>query len=129
MPAAFHISEDEGLITVQVDDAVELAELFDTAKALTSDPSYDPALPLLADLRGMRVELEADALEPFNRFVVNSYGRNRRASTAVVVDHEMDRKLAAAIYWLSCALGHCEMFDDYDHALKWLIKREFAGAL
>jgi hypothetical protein len=129
MPAAFHISEDEGLITVQVDDSIELAEFFQTAQALASDPSYDPALPLLADLRGMRIDLDGEALEPFNRFMVSTYGRDRLASTAVVVDHEMDRKLCAAIYWLSCALGRCEMFDDYDHALKWLIRREFAGAL
>ena len=46
---------------------------------------------------------------------------------AVVIDSEMSRELVANIYWLACAVGGTEVFDDYDHALKWLIRREFAN--
>ncbi len=129
MPAAYHISDDEGLITVQVEDSVDLADLYETAKALRADDGYSSGLPLLVDLRGMRLELEKAALDPFNAYIVDNFGQARTASTAVVVDHEMDGKLTAAVYWLSCAIGACEMFDDYDQALKWLIRREFASAL
>jgi hypothetical protein len=77
----------------------------------------------------MRVKLEAAAVKPFNRFILAQFGRNRDASTAVVVDSEMNRELCAAIYWLNCAIGGSEMFEDYELALKWLIKREFANVL
>ena len=46
---------------------------------------------------------------------------------AVVIDGEMSRELSAAIYWLACAVGGTEVFDDYDHALRWLIRKEFAA--
>ena len=128
MPTAYHISDDEGLITVQVDDAVDLADLYQTAQALHADGSYSGARPLLVDLRGMRLKLEKAALTPFNTLIVDNFGANRTASTAVVVDHRMDSELTAAIYWLSCAVKSCEMFDDYDHALRWLIVREFANS-
>jgi hypothetical protein len=73
----------------------------------------------------MRLELNREDLQPFNRYMVGAF-RNRGASTAVVIDCDMSQKLSAAIYWLACAVGDTEVFDDYDHALKWLIRREFA---
>lgn len=128
MSSRFHIATDEGLISVQVQAQINLAELHDLAKAVLSSEDYDAALPLLIDLRGMRLELERQAAEPFNRFMISSLG-NRGGSTAVVIDGGMSSKLSAAVYWLACAVGGTEVFDDYDHALKWLIRREFvAGA-
>ena len=46
---------------------------------------------------------------------------------AAVIDGDMSRDLVAGIYWLACAVGGTEVFDDYDHALKWLIRREFVN--
>ena len=66
--------------------------------------------------------LAHDAVKPFNRF------GGREGSIAVVIDGDMSGKLEAVVYWLACAIGHAEVFDDYDHALKWLIRREFAGS-
>jgi hypothetical protein len=126
MPSTYHINPDEGLITVKIDGEVDLAEVFETAHGLCEDPAYDPALPLLADLRGMRVALQEAALKPFNRFIISQFGKPRSASIAVVVDQEMDKELCAAVYWLNCAVSVSEMFEDYDLALKWLIRREFA---
>jgi len=129
MPATYFISPDEGLITVKVDGNIELEELFGLARGLHEDARYDPDLPLLADLRGMRLELANAASEPFSDFVISRFGSPRNASMAVVVDNDMDRELVAAVYWLSCAVGGNEMFEDYDLALKWLMRREFARAL
>jgi len=129
MPAAFHINEDEGLVTIQVQLEVDLADLYEVARSLYEDSDYDPALPLLVDLRGMRLTLESDALKPFNRYVISRYGRGRTASIAIVIDHDMHKDLCAAVYWLSCAIDRSELFEDYDHALKWLIRREFANVL
>lgn len=129
MPSEFHINKDEGLITVQINEEVDLVEIFETARNLHDHADYDPALPLLVDLRGMRLTLEEAALKPFNRYIIWHFGDSRTASIAVVVDHEMDRELCAAVYWLTCAVSGCEMFEDYELALKWLIRREFATAL
>ena len=128
MPATHHINSDEGLITVRITGQVDLVEVFEAARDLYDDADYDPALPLLADLRGMRLTLHAAALKPFNRFIISHFGKPRSASIAVVVDHEMDKELCAAVYWLNCAVNGSEMFEDYDQALRWLIRREFAAA-
>lgn len=129
MSSMFHINTDEGLITVQIREDVDLVDVFETARDLHDHAEYDPALPLLVDLRGMRLVLEEAALKPFNRYIIGHFGKSRSASVAVIVDHEMDKELYAAVYWLNCAVTGCEMFEDYDMALKWLIKREFATAL
>ena len=128
MPATYHINPDEGLITVQIDGDVDLVDVFETARDLRDDTAYEPTLPLLADLRGMRVKLNAAALKPFNRFIISHFGRPRSTSIAVVVDEDMDKELCAAVYWLNCSINAAEMFDDYDLALKWLIRKEFAAA-
>lgn len=127
MLPGFHIADEEGLISIQVSHATDLANLHDLAKDLLDSDGYDPELPLLVDLRGMRLELVKDAVDRFSQFIVSSF-RGRQGSIAVVIDCDMSRKLAAAVYWLACAIGQTEVFDDYDHALKWLIRREFVNA-
>lgn len=126
MPANYHISADDGLITVQVDSEVNLADLYEVAKQLHNDPDYDAGLPLLLDLRSMRLSIAEGAREPFNQFIIGNYGRQREASIAVVIDTQLDEQCCADIYWLACAVGNAELFEEYDLALKWLIKREFA---
>lgn len=130
VPAAYFIEPDEGLITVRVEGDVDIEEVFAAARGLHEDPAYDPSLPLLADLRGMRMALDPVAVEPLNEFIITRFGAPpRNASMAIVVDGDMGGKLCAAIYWLSCAIGGNEMFEDYELALKWLMRREFACAL
>ena len=127
MAPGFHIATDDGLISVQVGDQIDLVDLYELAKDVLDDDAYDPALPLLADLRGMRLTLEQNALKPFSRFVLGRF-KGRRGSMAVVIDGDMSRQLSAAVYWLACAVGGTEVFDDYDHAMKWLMRKEFVGA-
>ncbi len=126
MSPVFHISKDEGLISVRVEADIDLVGLYELAKSLYSDPAYEIDLPLLVDLRGMHFDLKQSATEPFSQYIINHYS-GREASIAVVIDPDMENKLCAAIYWLSCAVTGTELFDDYDHALKWLIRREFAN--
>ena len=126
MSAGFHIAKDEGLISIQVPGEIDLVDLYELVQAVVNEADYDPALPLLLDLRGMRLEIVRAAAEPFSRFIIQNF-KGRLGSMAVVIDTEMSRKLSAAVYWLACAVGGTEVFDGYDHALKWLIRREFAG--
>ncbi|MFV2089105.1 MAG: hypothetical protein ACC642_00465 [Pseudomonadales bacterium] len=128
MSVLFHVSGDEGLISVRVESEIDLVGLYELAKSVHSDPGYDPTLPLLVDLRGMRIDLKRSAVEPFSRYIISHFN-DRQASIAVVIDSEMEDKLCAAVYWLACAVNGAELFDDYDHALKWLIRREFADGV
>ncbi|HEY5644891.1 MAG TPA: hypothetical protein VIS76_03020 [Pseudomonadales bacterium] len=128
MSPGYHIATDDGLITVQVRCTVALADLQKLAETILADEKYDPVLPLLFDLRDMRLDLNSAATDSFSRFVVANF-RGRAGSMAVIIDGDMNRALSAGIFWLSCALGGTEVFEDYDHALKWLIRREFAPSL
>lgn len=128
MSPGYHIASDDGLITVQVRCTVTLADLQRLAETILADQNYDPVLPLLFDLRNMRLDLNAEATETFSRFVVANF-RDRAGSMAVIIDGDMNRALSAGIFWLSCAVGGTEVFEDYDHALRWLIRREFAPSL
>jgi hypothetical protein len=127
MAPAYHIASDDGLISIQVSSEIDLADLYELAKSVVSSADYDPTLPMIMDLRGMLLDWHQDATEPFTRFIIDNF-RDREGSMAVVLDSEMSRDLVAGIYWLACAVGGTEVFDDYDHALKWLIRREFADS-
>ncbi len=126
MPVEHHIADDASITTVQVSGSVVPDELQAGVEALIADPGYDPALPLLVDLRGMEIELDCRALEPFNGFVIEHLGLSRAASMAVVIDNDLESELCAAIYWLSCAVYGTELFEDYDLAIKWLFRRDLA---
>ncbi len=128
MTPVYHIASDDGLISIQVSNEIDLAELYELGKAVLSSADYDPELPLITDLRGMRLDWRQAATKPFVRFVIDNF-KDRPGSIAVVIDNEMSSDLVAGIYWLACAVGDAEVFDDYDHALKWLIRREFVPAL
>lgn len=125
MPPAYHIANDDGLISIQVSDEIDLVALYELAKDILGSDDYATDLPFLIDLRGMRLEIRPEAAEPFSAFIIDRF-RNRSGSMAVVIDGEMSGTLSAAVYWLACAVGGTEVFDDYDHAIKWLIRREFA---
>jgi hypothetical protein len=127
MAPAYHIGTDDGLISIQVASETDLVDLYELGKSVLASEEYDPELPLLIDLRGMRLDWREAATEPLLRFALDNF-RGRAGSMAAVIDSEMSRELVAGIYWLACAVGGTEVFDDYDHALKWLIRREFVGA-
>ena len=41
-------------------------------------------------------------------------------------DH-LDQMSVASLYHLSCNMPKTELFDQYEQALKWLMKNEFVG--
>ena len=126
MPTGYHINESDGLITVEVAGSVDLGDIFEGARQFLADPSYDPNLPQLVDLRGMDIAWQATTIKPFTQFMLQNYAPQARACVAVVVDPELDGDTCARVYWLSCALGNSEVFDSYELALKWLMKQGFA---
>lgn len=128
MPLTYHIDTDAGLINLSGQDTVALNDLVDCGNAVLNDDAFAPTLPQLVDLRSVRFALvppglyEQQALLLINRFngVVNS-------SVAVVVSGGLPQPIIAEIYRITSQFSRAELFEDYDHAMRWLIKTAFAG--
>lgn len=126
MSCAYHINNNEGLVTIYGNDRVAAAEIVNTLKALFGDPNFDPNLPQLVDLRGLNhFETELDQHQTQN-FLHDHYRARISSSVAVVVDDQLEPDLISALYLWSCNLEKTEIFDQYNQALKWLMRREFA---
>lgn len=135
MPLGYHINQDDGLITVQGDGAVPLGDLTRLGEALLGDGRYDPALPQLLDFRGLRphgqpsdgVPQDIGVLDELRAFIRERYRARVAANVAVVIDEHLESRHCADIFLLTCAIERAELFADYDQALKWLMRRAFAG--
>lgn len=125
MALDYHISADEGLITVQAAGGVPLGELARFGRSLLADRAYDPRLPQLIDFRGMR-PVRPGQLGELREFVQQIYRPRVESSVAVVIDEHLERRHGADIYLLTCAISDAELFCDYDQALRWLMRRAFA---
>lgn len=133
MPLGYHINPDEGLITLQGTGEVPVAEFTRVCRAMLEDRNYDPDLPQLVDLRGLRpAPLQADGsalpgLESLRAFVQEDFGPRVNADVAVVIDDHLEERHCADIFLLTCAVHEAELFADYDQALRWLMRRAFAA--
>jgi hypothetical protein len=125
MPVGYHISPDDGLITVTAGGSVLLSEIARAGELMLADSTYDPWLPQLLDMRGLRPP-PAGELPTLRRFVEERYRDGVRASIAVVIDEHLESLHCAEIFLLTCALHDAELFADYDQALRWLMRRAFA---
>ncbi len=126
MNCGYHINQDDGLVTITGNKNVEIAEAFDLGEALLQDPSFDEQLPHLVDLRGLRLTPNPHSAAAFRTFVLETYRPQVKSSIAIVVDDSLDRLSLAGLYHMSCSMDKTEVFDQYDQALKWLMRREFA---
>ena len=125
MPCGYHLNQEEGLVTITGTDKVSISEAIALGRKLLADPVFDSRLPHLIDLRGMEIDRSKEDSSEFRDFVLMSYRPMVAASIAVVIDHSLDQGSVASLYHLSCAMEQTEMFDRYDQALKWLMRREF----
>lgn len=125
MPVGYHINPDDGLVTVRGDGDVTIGELVGVGESILADPAYDPALPQLVDLRGLR-PAPRDDLERLQSFVHDDYRDRVAANVAVVIDDHLESRHCADIFLITCAIHDAELFVDYDQALKWLMRNAFA---
>ncbi len=125
MPCGYHLNQEDGLVTITGSGEVSLSEAISIGRELLDDPVFDPQLPHLIDLRGVEVEHSHDDSMEFREFVLQAYRPGVDASIAVVIDHSLDQAAVANLFHLSCAMEQTELFDQYDQALKWLMRREF----
>lgn len=126
MPSGYHINQEEGLVTLTGSTEMKILEACEIGRALLQDPEFDSQLPHLVDLRGLHLQRDARSSAQFRRFVLDTYVPRVHASIAVVVDDSLDQLSLAGLYHICCSMDRTELFDQYDQALKWLMRREFA---
>ena len=126
MPLSYHIDAEQGLITVSGADVVAGPELVTCARALVTDPAFDQNLPHLVDIRGMSVaEIHAGERNALSQILETEYEQRETACVAVVVDEHLESEQTADLYRWVCRLEQFELFDSFDLALRWLVKRGF----
>jgi hypothetical protein len=125
MPCGYHISIDDGLITVTGSGHVSVLQAIALGQALLADTEFDGRVPQLVDLRGLVLPQALRETEQFREFVLGHFQPAVSASVAVVVDDSLDTRSTAALYHLICSLHQAELFDRYEHALRWLLQHEF----
>jgi hypothetical protein len=132
MPCGYHINLEDGLVTISAEAELDLAQLHTLGQQVLADPAFDPYLPQLVDLRGLNILHEQDSLhgqqtaEASRNFALSSYRPRVQSSVAVIIDESLDADSIASLFHLSCSMDKTELFDHYDQAIKWLMRREFA---
>lgn len=123
VPASYHINRADEFVSLRLSGKVDLVEVYELCQAFLQDPDFSPTWPHLVDLRGLEIELKSGALRPFSTFLLTKYRpRFAQAPIAVVMDPDNDSDFSAGLYRFTCNLGNAELFDDYPHAMKWLLK-------
>ena len=129
MPLTYHIDADAGLINLTGEDHLALGDLLRCAESLLEDSRFDPELPQLLDLRRASFN-SAKALpdDPRLLTLMNRFNARVVANIAVIVPGDLPKHQIAEIYRFTCQFNRAELFEDFDHAMRWLIKTEFVGA-
>lgn len=132
MALGYHISQEDGLVTIRGEGRATFDELAQLGQQLIGDPDYDDGMPQLIDLRGLRIAAGGIAaggtLDALRAFVQRHYRQRVNASVAVVIDDRLERRHAATIFRLTCEIGDAELFSDYGLAIRWLMRQAFAPA-
>ena len=125
MPCGYHMNLEDGLVTINGAEELDMGAFVDLGEQVLSDPTFDPYLPQLVDLRGLQVGPDHVGATHLRDFIVTIYRPRVQSSIAVVIDGSLHERAVAGLYHLCCAMDATELFDQYDQALKWLMRREF----
>jgi len=128
MAVAYHINHEQGLVTLGGSNTVDIDDARDLGRAVLQDAKMDPKLPHLIDLRGLSVTRTTAQARAFREFAIGEYAPKVQGSIAVVIDEALDEQSCAALYHMICSIDRAELFDHYDQALKWLMRREFLAS-
>ena len=128
MPCAYHIDVDAGLITLSGREAVNLADLTGTVSEMLGDALFMSSLPQLIDLRGLLLSRTVRSTRCFREFMLLQYQPRVHANVAIVVDDILSQRSLASLYLLVTHIDVAELFDHYELALRWLMRKEFAVA-
>ena len=128
MSINYHISSENGLISLLADPEVTLAELHDCGKRLMADQAFEPDLPQLIDLRAANIERLCTTDQQLAQTMVETYNGSVPGNVAVLIDAASAGEPLADLYRTICTFENAELFDNYEHALRWLVRKAFAPA-
>lgn len=128
MAIDYHINAEDGLISMRADAELTLAELHGCGEQLMADQAFDATLPHLIDLREANIQALCANEQTLARTFVQRYNSTVHSSIAVLVDGiaTAEGNLLADVYRLTCSLERAELFDSYEHALRWLVHKAIA---
>jgi len=125
MPCAYHIAPEDGLIIIKGSNPMTLTQMEETGRQLLQDPKFDPHLAQIVDFRDVDLPRDYEANQDVGNFLTKTYSETVQVSIAVVVNGEQAPIGIAELYKLVCTMDNTELFDNYDHAMRWLMRREF----
>jgi hypothetical protein len=128
MPCGYHVNPDDGLLTITIADVMDVPQLVAFGQQLLADPEFDAELPHLVDLRGLLITPDSQDGQAIRDFVLESYCNRVHSSIAIVIDDSLAPTAIAGLFHVTCAMKNTELFDHYEQALKWLMRREFASS-
>jgi len=126
MSLQFHSNHDEGLTTINGDGVANWDSLLSVLQALLASSSNQVDLPHVIDLRNVELDLASGTMVPFGEFFALRFASDVKGSIAIVVSDSLNPEDCAKLYRVASSAANAELFDDYNHAMRWLMKREFA---
>jgi hypothetical protein len=127
MPLHFHSNQDEGLTTINGDGPVTWDCLHQVLQDLLDSGEAQRSLPHIIDLREAEVDFSSTTMDPFGEFFAVRFGSEVTGSIAIVIKDGLAADDCAMFYKVASSVDHTELFDDYNHAMRWLMRREFAN--
>ena len=127
MPLQTYSSDEDGLTTFRAEGRVTWEDLRSALVAHMADAAFNPSLPHLIDLRGAELRLDDTTVDGFGNFFTSQFGAAVAGSIAMVIDDQLSTAECASLYRVLCDLANAELFDDYDLAMRWVMKREFVS--
>ena len=127
MAIEYHTNERDELITLTASGAVSSSEACGCIENMLNDPAFNAQLPQLIDLRTAEPSGTDEELANFETFLLGDYQPRLGSTVAIVVNDDWDESTCAKAFWISCALGLAELFDNWNQACKWLVTREFTA--
>ena len=128
MPLEFHSNQEEGLTTISGQGLVTWDCLHQVLQDLLDSDEDHTNLPHVIDLREANVDFSTTTMDIFGEFFAARFGAEVIGSIAIVIKDGMDAEDCAKFYKVASSVDHTELFDDYNHAMRWLMRREFANA-
>lgn len=127
MTLRFHSNQEEGLTTINGDGPVTWDCLHEVLQELLDSGEEHATLPHVIDLRAADIDFSDTTMDIFGEFFAVRFGAEVTGSIAIVIKDGLDPDICAMFYKVASSVDHTELFDDYNHAMRWLMRREFAN--
>jgi hypothetical protein len=123
MGLAYHIDLDEHLVTVSAHESLQPGDMESLADTLIADPLFAADMAQLLDLRQAAINIHDEHARLLAGYLLKNYNPAIRGNIAVVIDPNLTPADTARMFRVTCALERAELFEDFDMAVKWLVRK------